>query len=320
MRDLEITENEKEQRLDRYLQKYLDKASQSLIQKWIRTKKVKVNRSKADPQTVLKKGDVVNLFIYDEVLEPYRTKRSEKKSRLKLNILYEDENIAILVKDINQLVHPASPSDYGLTLVDAFIEYLIINEQFHPRMEKTFRPAIANRLDRNTRGLVIGCKNAATLRQVNERIFKHDIRKFYRTIVSGKITKPMELKSYLKKDDQKNMVRASSSAEDAKWSVTKVIPIRSSGDYTVLEIELITGRTHQIRSQLAHVGHPIIGDTKYGKAAINKKAPIEHQYLIANKLIFNGFAGALEYLNNQEFSIPYDHELEQRILGGKNDH
>ncbi len=292
MREVIIGENDKEQRLDRFLKKYLPKAPNHLLQKYIRTKKIKVNKKRAQSDQVLKEGDILNIYIYDEVLQEYEIEKERELKKVFLDILYEDTDICLINKPVDMLSHPAGPEDYGRTIVDHFVTYLILKEEYIPRKEKSFVPALANRLDRNTSGLIMGCKNAQSLKYFNKQFSGRNITKIYRTICKGNI-KDQQITKNLEKDEGLNKVNVKA---DGKESITKVKNLYTNGEFSYIEIELITGRTHQIRAHLAAVGHPVIGDIKYGDRNINKKMKklgLPFQLLHSYGLEFNNIAGSL---------------------------
>ena len=307
MRDIEVNNNDSGQRIDRFLKKYLNNASTSMIQKFLRTKKIKVNRKKVDSSYILALNDVINIFIYEEELEKLIVSKSKKYSySKKLDIVYEDENIIVMNKPKNLLSHASSKEDYGNNLVDFMIGYLLEKGDYNPRAEKTFVPAIINRLDRNTSGLVIGAKNSKTLRELN-RLKENSIEKYYKTIVSGKVKKNFVINEKLEKDEEKNK---SSISRNGKESITEVYVEKNNDEFSLLKIKLITGRTHQIRSHLSSKGFCIIGDIKYGNAKVNKffrdNFDLRSQFLHAETMIFKNITGDLSYLNNKEFFAPMD--------------
>ena len=313
MRDIQVNINDSGQRIDRFLKKYLNNASTSMIQKFLRTKKIKVNRKKVDSSYILNENDVVNIFIYEEELEKLIVSKANKYSK-KLDIVYEDENIIVMNKPKNLLSHASSKEDYGNNLVDFMIGYLLEKGVYNPRVEKTFVPAIINRLDRNTSGLVIGAKNSKTLRELN-RLKESSIEKYYKTIVSGKVKKNFIINEKLEKDEEKNKTTIS---KNGKESITEVYVEKNNEEFSLLKIKLITGRTHQIRSHLSSKGFYIIGDIKYGDPEINKffrtNFDLKSQFLHAETIIFKNIDGDLSYLNNKEFYAPMD-ENYKKIIG-----
>lgn len=296
MKEFIIEKNEENQRLDRFLSKYLDKAPKSLIQKYIRKKKVKVNKKKQDPSYILQKDDKVNIYIYDEVLSRYISKVNYKIYAQSLNYLYQDDNIAIIVKDFGWLMHGE-----GKSLVNLFISDLIKAGDFKPDGELSFVPSFSNRLDRNTKGLVVGCKNAEALRLVNKAFKDRNIDKGYKALVKGEINGKITINDALEYGPN-NTVSISKSAK-AKDSLTIVHPVRKGNNYSLIEIDLVTGRKHQIRVHLSHIGHPILGDKKYGQGEDLTSYGLKGQYLIANKLTFKEMDGLLSYLSGKEFIL-----------------
>jgi len=217
-------------------------------------------------------------------------------------------------KPKNLLSHASSKEDYGNNLVDFMIGYLLEKGEYNPRAEKTFVPAIINRLDRNTSGLVIGAKNSKALRELN-RLKESSIEKYYKTIVSGKVKKNFIINEKLEKDEEKNKTAIS---KNGKESITEVYVERNNEEFSLLKIKLITGRTHQIRSHLSSKGFYIIGDIKYGDSEINKffrtNFDLKSQFLHAETIIFKNIDGDLSYLNNKEFYAPMN-ENYKKIIG-----
>lgn len=306
MKEIIIQKNESQQRLDRFLQKYLNKAPRSFIFKMIRKKNIKVNGKRVEPNIMLNEGDRIQLFLADETIENFREEKKVIKSKIAPNIIYEDDNILLINKEVGILSHGAGGS-FEENVVDSIIQYLIEKGEYVPRIERTFTPSICNRLDRNTSGLIIGAKNYDSLKLVNEAMKKGHIRKFYKTIVKGRVEREMREVAYLAKDEDRNLVEVmEEDMEGAKKIVTNITPLKYSKGYTLLEIELITGRTHQIRSHLSALGFPIIGDRKYGRKAVNesfrKQYGLDNQWLHAYKLEFNGLEAPLDYLNGRVFT------------------
>lgn len=305
MREIIIHKNENEQRLDRFLQKYLEKAPRSFIFKMIRKKNIKVNDKKANPETIIYEGDKVQLYLSDETIEKFIIEKKPIRSKLIPNIVYEDDHILLINKEVGILSHGAG-GPFEENTVDSMINYLIAKGDYVPRIEKTFTPSICNRLDRNTSGIIIGAKNYDSLKEINEAIKNTSIRKFYKTIVKGKVEKEIKAEAFLSKDDDRNMVEISEYNDgDSKKIITNIKPLQYANGYTLLEIELITGRTHQIRGHLSSLGYPIIGDRKYGNKAINSKFReeyhLDNQWLHGYKIEFHGLKGDLAYLNGKTF-------------------
>ncbi|NMB08388.1 MAG: RluA family pseudouridine synthase [Tissierellia bacterium] len=304
MRELIIDKNESGQRLDRFLRKYLDEAPYGFIQKMIRKKNIKLNGKKAKGDTIIIEGDIVQLYLADEIIEKFRGDRKIVKTKYTLNIIYEDENIILINKPIDILSHAAEDLDENL--VDAMIYYLYEKGEYNPELEKTFTPAICNRLDRNTSGIIIGAKNSLALRVINSAMKKNQINRYYKTIVKGTIKEDKIVEGYLIKDRELNKVEVLKEEVDgSKEILTKIKVLDFTNKYSLLEIQLITGRTHQIRAHLSSIGYPIIGDIKYGNRAINKyfkeNFGLDNQILHAYKIGFEKLDKPLDYLNHREF-------------------
>lgn len=306
MQEITIDKNESEQRLDRFLKKYLGEASSGFIYRMIRKKNIEVNNSRAKPETLIVEGDRIQLYLSDDTIEKFITKEKEIKSNLIPDIVYEDKNIILINKSAGILSHGANKG-FEENIVDSMIFYLIQKGEYVPRIEKTFTPSVCNRLDRNTSGIIIGAKNYQALKSINKAIKEGMVRRFYKTIVKGTIKENFTHSAYLLKNNDKNKVEIrDKNFEDAKKIITVIKPIENKGGYTLLEIELITGRTHQIRGHLASLGYPIIGDRKYGDKIINKKFKEEYslnnQWLHAYKIELNGLDVCMDYLNGKNFT------------------
>lgn len=308
MREIIINVNESDQRLDRFLKKYLANASTGFIYKMIRKKNIKLNEQRAKPESMIYEGDKVQLYLAEETIEKFEAEEEEIKTNLNLDIIYEDDNIVLINKELGMLSHGRG-GEFEENVVDSLISYLIRKGDYVPRIEKTFTPSICNRLDRNTSGLIIGAKNYQSLKSINEALKSLTIRRFYKTIVKGEMKKESKEKAYLVKDEERNKVKISSKDLDgSKEIITRVKPLDVKEGFSLLEVELITGRTHQIRGHLSSLGYPLIGDRKYGDFSINKdfkdKYGIENQILHSYKVEFNGLENGMEYLNGKSFEAP----------------
>ncbi len=307
MKELRVNPNDAGQRLDRFVSKAVPLLPESLLQKYIRLKRIKVNGKGAKRDTRLQTGDLLQLYINDEFFEKPREENSYLKvGTPKLHIVYEDENILLADKKPGVLCHSAGVWDYN-TLIAHIQAYLAQKGEWRPREENSFAPALCNRIDRNTGGIVIAAKNAEALRILNDKIRDREIEKYYLCAVQGR-PKPPEgrLENYLFKDAQKNQVFVKAKPEPgAKTAVTEYKLLRSKGPLSLVECRLLTGRTHQIRVQMAHAGWPLLGDGKYGRERFNKDYDEKGQALYSYKLRFDfpTDAGILNYLRGREFQV-----------------
>src|SRR5699024_354060 len=267
MIEIIIEKNDSSQRFDRFLRKYLENAPLSLIQKNIRKNNFKINDKRAKASNMVEEGDKITMYIKDSDFEKWKRKDDYKPQTFDLDIVYEDKNIIIIDKKPGVLTHAASNKDNGNNVVDSMKSYLIKTKQVNPR-DKTFTPAVVNRLDRNTGGLIIGAKNAESLRILNKAIRENRIDKYYLTIVKGKVDQEFTIDSRIIKNEKRNLVKSS---KDGQRILTHFNPLEYKNNFTVLECKLITGKTHQIRYSLRENSTPIIGDRKYGFSNINEK-------------------------------------------------
>lgn len=312
MQELKIGMNEENQRIDRFIAKYLDLAPKSFINKMIRKKNIEVNRKKVESNYILKNGDMVQLFLADDTIDKFQSIKMVKNSDLDLDIVYEDENILIVHKPEGLLVH-SSGIETEENLVDAVIFYLSKKDEYNIDDELTFKPSACNRLDKNTSGLVIVGKTYETLKQTNKLMSERTIKRFYKTIVYGKVNGDITLKDNVIKDSKNNKMHITSD-EDSLGMETNIRVIKALKEYSLLEIELITGRTHQIRLHLNSIKHPIVGERKYTldniDRGIEKKYNIDYQLLNGYKIILDGYTGNLEYLNGKEVISNMNKKLE----------
>lgn len=310
MKEIIIGENEASKRLDSFLNFYLKEASSGFIYKMLRKKNITLNDKKADGKEKLKTGDVIKIFFSDETLEKFRGAQSNSinddigkitRKYGELPVIYEDDNIVLVNKPKGMLSQKAEAGDESLN--DWLIEYLLKKGEVTTESLETYRPSICNRLDRNTSGLVVCGKTLTGLRKMNELIRDRSVRKFYRTIVTGKLTDRLSIRGYLFKNVKTNKVIISDKPEDDRFTYieTAYEPVKyyKDHDMTLLEVELITGKTHQIRAHLSSVGHAIIGDVKYGGP---KFRGINSQLLHSYRLEFPKISdGQFDNLSGREF-------------------
>ena len=306
MKEFTIGKNDAGQRLDRYLAKAVPLLPASLAQKYIRIKRIKRNGGRCQRDDRLEIGDVLQLYINDEFFDAPREDNAYLTvAAPKLNIVYEDDQIILVDKRPGLAVHPHDGAEYGRTLIDHIQAYLYQKREWNPRGENSFAPALCNRIDRNTGGIVIAAKTAEALRVMNQKIKDREMDKRYLAIVEG-IPKPQKgtLKGYLFKDAKKNRVFVTDTPQTGSKSCeTRYEVLASHQGISLVECELVTGRTHQIRAQFAHAGHPLLGDGKYGK--LDKRFDRTYQALYSYKLTFRFTtgAGALAYLNGKSFQV-----------------
>lgn len=306
MKELTIGQNDAGQRLDRFLAKAVPLLPASLAQKYIRIKRIKLNGARAERDARLQAGDVLSLYINDEFFDKPREDNAYLTvAAPKLNIVYEDENILLVDKRPGLAVHPHDGAEYGRTLIDQIQAYLYQKKEWRPREENAFTPALCNRIDRNTGGIVIAAKTAEALRILNQKIRDREIDKRYLAIVEGTLPKKEgSLVGFLFKDAKKNRVFVTDTPQPGSKSCrTDYRVLASRNGLTLVESRLITGRTHQIRAQFAHAGHPLLGDGKYGK--LDKRFDRDYQALYSYRLTFTfpTDAGILEPLKGRSFQV-----------------
>ena len=307
MKEFTVGKNDAGQRLDRWLAKTLPLLPAPLAQKYIRLKRVKLNGKGSRRDVRLVEGDLLQLYINDEFFDtPTEDNAFLSVFRPELDILYEDEQILLVNKRPGLLSHP-DETERVATLLTHIQAYLYQKKEWSPRWENAFAPALCNRIDRNTGGIVIAAKTAEALRVMNQKIKDRELEKYYLCVVSG-VLSPREgvLEGYIWKDEVKKQVFVRDTpSPGARSAVTRYRTLAVGDGLSLVECELVTGRTHQIRAQMAHAGHPLLGDGKYGNGQLNRRYGRTRQALWSYKLVFTFVtdAGALEYLNGKSFEI-----------------
>ena len=305
MKELRIEKNDAGMRLVRYLAKAVPLLPASLAQKYIRIKRIKRNGARVQRDDRLAEGDCLQLYINDEFFDRPRADNAYLTvTSPRLHIVYEDENILLVDKQPGLAVHPHDGAEYGKTLIDHIQAYLYAKGAWRPR-ESTFVPALCNRIDRNTGGIVIAAKNAEALRILNQKGKDRELDKRYLAVIHGTMIPPQgTLRGQIFKDAVQNRVYVTAKPQPgSKTALTNYRTLQSRNGLSLVECELVTGRTHQIRAQFAHAGHPLLGDGKYGK--LEKGQDRRYQALYAYRLTFRFTtdAGLLSYLNGQSFQV-----------------
>ncbi len=305
MKEFIINKNDSGQRVDKFIQKAVPRLPKNLLYKYLRLKRIKLNGKKCDISTKLAEGDVMELYINDEFFDdkPETEFLSVSSS---ISVVYEDENIILIDKKNGLVVHEDDEKTTD-TLINRLKHYLYERGEYDPEKENSFTPALCNRLDRNTGGIVIAAKNAESLRILNQKIKNRELDKKYLCITVGYPPKDEDtITAYLEKNSDNNTVTVSSrKTENNKTIITKYKALEKKNKLALVEVELLTGRTHQIRAHMAYIGCPLLGDGKYGINRINKEYKIKTQALYSYKLMFSfkTDSGCLEYLNGKEFTV-----------------
>ncbi len=308
MREFIIEDLEANQRLDKYLLKLLKKSGRGYIYKMLRKRSITLNGKKVEGSVMLNKGDVVRLYMKDETIEEFmglsaidspemeEYRHAYEKLKKQLTIVYEDKNVLIVNKPAGILSQKAEAKDYSLN--EWLIGYLLATKCLTPEQLHTFKPSICNRLDKYTSGLMICGKTLLGTQTMSELIRDRRVRKFYRTIVKGRFTEKMHVKGYLARDYKTNKVFVSEKEmPDSEAIETRFFPLKAADKYSYIEVELITGKHHQIRAHVASIGHPILGDYKYGDMNFNHMTKIKHQFLHAYRLEFPKMDGEFHDLS-----------------------
>ena len=307
MREFAIGKNDAGQRLDRFVARNLPLLPPALLQKYIRLKRIKVNGKGSKRDVRLCVGDILQLYINDEFFDkPTEENLFLSVFRPQLNLVYEDENLLLVDKRPGMVVH-ADETEKVNTLINHIQAYLYQKKEWNPKWENAFAPALCNRIDRNTGGIVIAAKNAETLRIINEKIKNHELEKSYLCVTVGR-PRPAEgrVEGFLRKDEAKKEVTFfDHPIPGGKTAVTLYRTLESRGELSLVECRLLTGRTHQIRVSMAHLGCPLLGDGKYGRGDVNRRYGETRQALYSYKLrfAFSSPAGLLDYLQNRTFCV-----------------
>lgn len=308
MTEITVKKNDAGQRADRFLTKAYPNLSLPLICKLMRKKRIKLNGARTEPNTKLAEGDVFRFYLSDELLDTGgKTKQADFRDVPPvLDLIYEDENILLCDKPVGMVVHEDNDNTSD-TLINRIKCYLWKKGEYDPDSELSFAPALCNRIDRNTGGIVIAAKNAESLRVLNQKIRDRELVKLYLCLVWGRLPqKSATLTAYLEKLPDENRVIVSDRKTPANRTIrTKYRVLREFTDRSLVEVDLLTGRTHQIRAHFAHIGHPLLGDGKYGSNKDNRQVGMDCQALYSYKLRFEFTtpAGCLEYLNGREFTV-----------------
>ncbi|WP_448903539.1 RluA family pseudouridine synthase [Eubacterium sp.] len=309
MREIIINKNEAGQRFDKLLFKYFNAAPASFVYKMLRKKNITLNNKKSDGKDKLAVGDCVKIFMTDETIDKFRSSKNIEASgktthKISLDVVYEDENVIIVNKPAGVLSQKAKKNDISMN--EYIIEYLLDTKQLSENELETFKPGICNRLDRNTSGLLIAGKSLLGLQVMSDMLKDRTFGKYYITVVPGEINGKTKIKGYLTKDSKSNMVKIyDKPLKDSSYIETEYECLKTNGKYTILKVKLITGKPHQIRAHLASVKHPIIGDTKYGRADINeifrKKCGVKYQLLHAWQLKFDEMPNEFKKIEHKTF-------------------
>ena len=305
MRSFTIQKNDAGQRVDKFIQKAVPRLPQNLMYKYIRLKRIKLNGKRCEISTKLAVGDILEMYLNDEFFSE-ATNTDFLNVSSKIDIVYEDENMILVNKPCGLVVH-TDDENTADTLINRILKYLFEKGEYNPETEQSFAPSLCNRLDRNTQGIVICAKTAEALRILNMAVKERLLCKKYLCITLGTPDpKQARLEAYLKKNEADNLVTVCDAEKlGFKKIITEYKVLKQNGGLALCEINLVTGRTHQIRAHMAHIGHPLLGDGKYGVNRENVKYSVKTQALCAYSLSFEmGEKGeALSYLNGKTFEI-----------------
>lgn len=317
MKQLQIKENEQNQRFDKFLLKYFKKAPKSFIYKMLRKKRIKLNFKKATGSEILNINDTVQIYISEETIKDFVEIKKIKDININFKIIFEDKNILICSKPTNLASQP-DIKNKNTSLNDQILYYLYKKNEFNPKYSLAFTPSICNRLDKNTSGIILFGKTLESLQILNNNLKNNNIDKYYLTVVNGTLSHSKKIVLYFKGYENQKLLISSKNNEESKKIITEYEPIKTKNNLTLLKIKLITGKTHQIRATFNHIGFPIIGDNKYGNNEINKivssKFNLKNQFLHCYKIKFNNMDNSLNYLSNKEFTSNYICSSFQNVL------
>lgn len=322
MRTVTVAKNEAGQTLYKMLSKYLNLSGKGFIYKMMRKKNITLNGKKCDGSEKLKEGDEIRLFLADETIDKFSEVKIQKVKKTALSIVYEDENVIFINKPSGMLSQKAKESDESL--VEYLIDYLLTNGSLTREAMKSFRPSVCNRLDRNTSGLVAAGKSLPGLQVLSEAIRERTMGKYYLCVIEGVLKEKQEIHGWLTKDERTNQVTIwKEERPEALPIQTNYLPLRTDGRYTLLEVKLVTGRSHQIRAHLASIGHPIAGDYKYGDERVNaevkKQYGVKSQMLHAWRMVMPAeLREPLENLSGREFKAEMPPEMKRMAEQMKN--
>jgi len=307
MKQILVNENQAGQRLDKLLFKFLNNAPKSFIYKMLRKKNIVLNGRKASGAEILKVNDEVKLYLSDETIDKFTKKLETAILDFELDVIYEDKNILILNKPSGILSQKAVVNDYSM--VEYIISYMLSKNQISKEQLMSFKPSVCNRLDRNTSGLLIAGKTLVGLQEMSRLFKERKIDKYYLSMVKGQVKETAKITGYLRKDKTRNIVTVTTEpSSESNYICTEYQPLKVSEDFTLLQVKLITGKSHQIRAHLSSIGHPILGDAKYGDTDLNEslrhKYGLNHQLLHSYRCVFPQILGPLSNLSGREFQAP----------------
>lgn len=323
MKSITVNNNEAGQRLDKLLGKYLNLAGKGFLYKMMRKKNITLNGKKCDGSEKLAEGDEIRLFLSDETIEKFSEIRVQKVRKTRLDIIYEDKDMLLINKPAGMLSQKAKDTDESL--VEYLIDYLMDSGQLSKEQLRSFRPSVCNRLDRNTSGLVAAGKSLAGLQTLSSLFKDRSLHKYYLCAVMGRIEKAKTIDGYLWKNEKTNQVTISKTeTPESSRILTRYEPLAFENGCTLLKVTLITGRTHQIRAHLSSIGHPIVGDYKYGNEKVNadmkKHFAIRSQMLHSWQMEFPDMKEPFSYLSQKTFTAPipdtFQRVFEKTLLGG----